>query len=156
MVQPGRLERARIVEDKGKEKGSQVAGDVLSTDPDTLFPLQGALGYDLVQHLFIGEHNLVVEGTSDFTYLTIMSDNMAEERITFARCLVATTDQAFSGVTSDGAIARRVRLNLVPAIASVVRACRYTSLHVSQDLAHRRELPEQQLERGPRRTRARR
>jgi predicted ATPase len=30
MVQPGRLERARIVEDKGKEKGSQITGNVLS------------------------------------------------------------------------------------------------------------------------------
>jgi hypothetical protein len=45
-----------------------------------LFPLQGALGYDLVQHLFIGEHNLVVEGTSDFTYLTVISDNIADGR----------------------------------------------------------------------------
>jgi hypothetical protein len=54
----------------------------MSTDQDTLFPLQGALGYDLVQHLFIGEHNLVVEGTSDFTYLTAISDNMAEGRTT--------------------------------------------------------------------------
>jgi energy-coupling factor transporter ATP-binding protein EcfA2 len=80
MVQPGRLERARIVEDKGKEKGSQVTSNVLSTDPDTLFPLQGALGYDLVQHLFIGESNLVVEGTSDFTYLTVVSDFVPETR----------------------------------------------------------------------------
>ena len=41
-------------------------------------------------------------------------DSYEPERIAFARRLVATTDQAFTGVTSDGAIARRVRLNLVP------------------------------------------
>src|SRR6185437_10550311 len=36
------------------------------------------------------------------------------ERIAFARRLVATTDWAFTGVTSRGAIARRVRLDLEP------------------------------------------
>ena len=36
------------------------------------------------------------------------------ERIAFARRLVATTDQAFTGATSHGAIARLVRLRLVP------------------------------------------
>jgi len=74
MVQPGRLERVRMVEDHGKDEGSTVTSDVLSRDPDTLFPLQGALGYDLVQHLFVAEHNLVVEGTSDYAYLKVISD----------------------------------------------------------------------------------
>ncbi|MHB1194939.1 MAG: AAA family ATPase [Longimicrobiales bacterium] len=76
MVQPGELSRVRLVEDKGQELGSVVSSDVTSTDPDTLFPLQGALGYDLVQHLFIAPHNLVVEGTSDFTYLTTLSAHL--------------------------------------------------------------------------------
>src|SRR6267378_2123910 len=41
-------------------------------------------------------------------------DSYESERIAFARRLVATTDQAFKAVTSRGAIARRVRVNLVP------------------------------------------
>ena len=41
-------------------------------------------------------------------------DSYEPERIAFARRLVATTDRAFTAVTSDGALARRVRLNLVP------------------------------------------
>ncbi len=41
-------------------------------------------------------------------------DSYEPERIAFARRLVTTTDQAFKAVTSRGAIARRVRLNLVP------------------------------------------
>ena len=77
MVQPGHLERVRMVEDKGKAEGSTISSDVLSRDPDTLFPLQGALGYDLVQHLFVAEHNLVVEGTSDYTYLLLLSGFLA-------------------------------------------------------------------------------
>ncbi|HWN58160.1 MAG TPA: FAD-dependent monooxygenase [Methylomirabilota bacterium] len=41
-------------------------------------------------------------------------DSYEPERIKFARRLVATTDQAFIGVTSDGALARLIRLNIVP------------------------------------------
>jgi hypothetical protein len=44
-------------------------------------------------------------------------DTYEPERIAFARRLVATTDRVFTGVTSDGAIARQVRLNIVPALA---------------------------------------
>lgn len=79
MVQPGRLERVRMVEDSGKDHGSTISSDVLSRDPDTLFPLQGALGYDLVQHLFVAEHNLVVEGTSDYAYLKLISDFLSSK-----------------------------------------------------------------------------
>jgi 2-polyprenyl-6-methoxyphenol hydroxylase-like FAD-dependent oxidoreductase len=41
-------------------------------------------------------------------------DSYEPERIAFARRLVATTDRAFTGVTSRGAIARLFRLHLVP------------------------------------------
>jgi 2-polyprenyl-6-methoxyphenol hydroxylase-like FAD-dependent oxidoreductase len=41
-------------------------------------------------------------------------DSFQPERIAFARRLVATTDQAFTGVTSEGAIARALRLHIVP------------------------------------------
>ncbi len=76
MIQPGNLDRVRVVEDKGRDIGATVSTDVTTTDPDTLFPLQGALGYDLVQHLFIAPHNLVVEGPCDFTYLIVLSDHL--------------------------------------------------------------------------------
>ncbi|MGP1680197.1 MAG: ATP-dependent nuclease [Burkholderiales bacterium] len=74
MVQPGKLDRVRLVEDRGRTEGSVVSSDVLMRDRDTLFPLQAALGYDLVQHLFIAENNLAVEGTSDYAYLMVISD----------------------------------------------------------------------------------
>jgi predicted ATP-dependent endonuclease of OLD family len=79
MVQPGNLERVRLVEDRGTERGALVTSDVLTRDRDTLFPLQGALGYDLVQHLFVAENNLVVEGTSDYAYLRTISDYLASK-----------------------------------------------------------------------------
>lgn len=83
MVQPNHLERARIVEEKDRDAGTKITEDVLTTDSDTLFPLQGALGYDLVQHLFIAKNNLILEGTSDFVYLTIISDFLKENKRKF-------------------------------------------------------------------------
>src|SRR6202012_2147317 len=41
-------------------------------------------------------------------------DSYEPERIAFARRLVATTDRAFTGVTSRGTIARRVRMDIMP------------------------------------------
>jgi hypothetical protein len=61
-------------DDHGLERvlGTKVGDDVLSTDRDTLFPLQGALGYDITQSLFLGKHTLLVEGPSDLLYLKTM------------------------------------------------------------------------------------
>jgi hypothetical protein len=47
-------------------------------------------------------------------------DSYEPERIAFARRLVATTDQAFTGVISTSAVARFVRTKALPAIAPVL------------------------------------
>ena len=52
----------------------------------------------------------VVRGAAD----AAMLETYEAERIAFARRLVATTDEAFVGVTSQGAFARIVRLRVVP------------------------------------------
>ena len=83
MVETNRLERVRIVEDKGPELGAQVSTEVLATNPDSLFPLQAALGYDIAQSLFIGPYNVLVEGTSDFTYITTISDHLKMKKRRF-------------------------------------------------------------------------
>lgn len=58
MVEANKLERVRVVEDRTSRENPDIGGKVeteaLSTDPDTLFPLQAALGYDLAQNLFVG------------------------------------------------------------------------------------------------------
>jgi hypothetical protein len=59
--------------------GTKVGDDVLSTDRDTLFPLQGALGYELSQSLFVGEHTLLVEGPSDVLYLQALSEALKKQ-----------------------------------------------------------------------------
>lgn len=78
MVETARLERVRIVEDRGPDTGAVVTQEVLSVTDDSLFPLQAALGYDIAQNLFVGPDNLLVEGTSDYTYLTLISDFLKE------------------------------------------------------------------------------
>jgi len=45
---------------------------------------------------------------------SILLDSYEPERIAFARRLVATTDEAFTGATSRGPIARLIRLRIVP------------------------------------------
>lgn len=76
MVAADELSSVRIVEDgveiKGQRRvpiGTKVREDVLTRDPDTLFPLQGALGYEITQSLFVGKHTLLVEGPGDILYI---------------------------------------------------------------------------------------
>lgn len=61
---------------------SQDTATVVSNDPigdeRTLFPIQTALGYNAAQSLFIGQNNLVVEGVSDFWYISAASDYLNE------------------------------------------------------------------------------
>ena len=78
MVRTANLERVRIVEDQGPDRGSVVSNEAgVCSDPDTLFPLQAALGYDIAHNLFIGNRNILVEGTSDFIYLSALSSHLA-------------------------------------------------------------------------------
>jgi hypothetical protein len=74
----------------------------------------------------------VLRGRADASIL----DTFEPERIAFARRLVATTDQAFTAVTSNGDLARLVRLHivpyLVPALFSANRSRRFLFRTVSQ------------------------
>ena len=81
MVPADKLQRVRIVEDRVDNKktprrsnGTKVTQDVLRVEADTLFPLQGALGYESTQTLYVGEHTLLVEGPSDILYLQALSE----------------------------------------------------------------------------------
>ncbi len=59
------------------ERGTAVTNDPTG-DENTLFPLQSALGYDLTQTLFVGDQTLVVEGVTDYWYLSAMSEHLAD------------------------------------------------------------------------------
>ncbi len=83
MVDPMHFDRIRIVQDRSiepnsdrlsiNEQGTKVITEVLEAIPDSLFPLQGALGYEITQTLFIGPNSLIVEGVSDLLYIQTIS-----------------------------------------------------------------------------------
>lgn len=87
MVDPQNFERVRIVQDLSIEKdnlprekqGSKVIQDVFAATEDSLFPLQGALGYEIHQSLFIGPNSLLVEGPADLLYIRAMSALLERE-----------------------------------------------------------------------------
>lgn len=89
MVDPAHFGRVRIVQDLSiepnadglpeEQQGTQVITDVLKATPDSLFPLQGALGYEIYQTLFIGPNCLVVEGVSDLLYLQTISELLKQK-----------------------------------------------------------------------------
>jgi 2-polyprenyl-6-methoxyphenol hydroxylase-like FAD-dependent oxidoreductase len=70
-------------------------------------------------------------------------DSYQAERIAFARRLVATTDRAFTGVTSSRFIARTVRLNIVPVLMPLLfkfaRVRRFMFRTISQTAVNYRE-----------------
>lgn len=84
MVPAQRLADCRVVEDivdlsepsRPQSLGTKITENVMSTDKDTLFPLQGALGYSVTQSLFVGENSLLVEGPSDILYLEAFSNEL--------------------------------------------------------------------------------
>lgn len=86
MVPTNRLADVRIVEDvvieklgkRPEVKGTKVRSDVLEVNDDTLFPLQGALGYEVTQSLFIGANTWLVEGPSDILYLQVLSQALTK------------------------------------------------------------------------------
>lgn len=72
MIPSEQLKRVRTVLET--DNGSIISDSIQEKDPNTLFPLQAALGYDIAQNLFISPKNLLVEGVSDLIYLQIMSN----------------------------------------------------------------------------------
>lgn len=90
MVPADDLPSVRIVEDRVTSTkpgvwisdGTKVREDVLALDRDTLFPLQGALGYEVTQSLFIGKHTLLVEGPGDIMYLRALSSALGRKNKT--------------------------------------------------------------------------
>jgi len=76
MVRSSELHRVRTVLET--EKGSVVSDSIQEKDPNTLFPLQAALGYNIAQNLYISKKNLLVEGTSDLIFLEAMSGLLEE------------------------------------------------------------------------------
>ena len=73
MVDLTRLDNIYICEEKPKD-GVTVHQDWASAGQDARFTLQAALGLSWSQSLFVGKYNLVVEGVTDFWFLSTFSE----------------------------------------------------------------------------------
>ena len=65
-----------VVEDQRRRRqsiGTKIRADVLTTDPQTNFPIFGAMGFEVTQTLVIGTNTLLVEGPGDILYLQAAS-----------------------------------------------------------------------------------
>ena len=86
MVPIDRFADVRIVEDvidyderqRPVVRGTKVRSDVYRFDQDTIFPLQGALGYEITRQLFLAKNSLLVETPSDILYLYAASQALKE------------------------------------------------------------------------------
>lgn len=83
MVESQHLDRVRTCLETSD--GTMISDSIQEKDPNTLFPLQAALGYDIAQNLFISKNNLLVEGPADLIYLTIFSSLLEEAKRTHLR-----------------------------------------------------------------------
>lgn len=88
MIDPAKFGRVRIVQDLGidakeplpkDQDGTKVLTNVFDATDDSLFPLQGALGYEIQQTLFIGPNSLVVEGPADMLFLRAVSAELERQ-----------------------------------------------------------------------------
>ncbi|MFE9247869.1 AAA family ATPase [Streptomyces sp. NPDC007088] len=73
MVDPDHLQRVRTVVDM-ERGGAKVSSEIFKADEDTAFPLLTAMGVEMTQTLFVGEHTLLLEGPSDLIYLDVLTD----------------------------------------------------------------------------------
>ena len=66
------LQKVRTIADF--QDGSVISEVKNETDPETLFPIQVAIGYDIAQNLLVKKRNLVVESVPDFILLNLFGD----------------------------------------------------------------------------------
>ena len=100
MIDPQGFGYVRIVQDRGidekeplpkEEDGTKVLTNVFDATDDSLFPLQGALGYEIHQTLFVGPNSLIVEGAADLLFLkTVSSEFEREGRTSLSKKWVIT------------------------------------------------------------------
>ena len=112
MVDFTRLDNIYICEEKPQE-GVKVHQDWASAGQDARFTLQAALGLSWSQSLFVGKYNLVVEGVTDFWFLSTFSELLRQAgREGLDEELVITPAGGASKVAYIGTILRGQELHV--------------------------------------------
>ena len=73
----------RDARDRKVSKGTKIRADILTTDPQTNFPVFGAMGFEVTQGLIIAPDTLLVEGPSDILYLQAASAALKKRKRIF-------------------------------------------------------------------------
>lgn len=133
MINPSQFNGVRIVQNNSIEKenfyqsdeenGTKVSADALKAGKDTIFPLQGALGYEITQSLFIGPNCLIVEGVSDMLYLQSVSAFLQS--------------QGFSGLSAKWTITPVGSISKVSTFVSLLRYQKDLNIAVLLDYSHK-------------------
>lgn len=111
MVETEHLDRVRTCFET--EEGSIISDSIQEKDPNTLFPLQAALGYDIAQNLFVSKNNLLVEGPADLIYLTVISSILeAEKRVFLNDAITIVPVGGLDKVTTFISLLRGSKLNV--------------------------------------------
>ncbi|MBB3042500.1 AAA family ATPase [Nocardioides soli] len=132
MIDSSNLLSCRTVEDvtagDGEVLGTKVNSEVLKANGDTLFPLRAALGYDISQSLFVGEHTLLVEGPSDLLYIQWASQTLdaagrvgLDHRWTVTPCGGITKVPSFLALFSGNNLHVAVLADLADGVRNKVR-----------------------------------
>jgi predicted ATP-dependent endonuclease of OLD family len=112
MIDFARLDNIHVAEDVAKQ-GTKVHKNWATADKDARFTLQAALGLSWSQSLFVGQYNLVVEGVTDFWFLTTISNMLKEAgRIGLDEQLVVTPVGGASKAAYVGTILHGQKLNV--------------------------------------------
>jgi len=112
MVESDHLDRVRTCLET--EEGTIISDTIQEKDPNTLFPLQAALGYDIAQNLFVSKNNLLVEGPADLIYLTVLSSILeTEKRTSLKENITIVPVGGLDKVTTFISLLRGSKLNVV-------------------------------------------
>jgi predicted ATP-dependent endonuclease of OLD family len=112
MVETEHLNRVRTCFET--EGGTIISDSIQEKDPNTLFPLQAALGYDIAQNLFISKNNLLVEGPADLIYFTVISSILeAEKRTSLKENITIVPVGGLDKVSTFISLLRGSKLNIV-------------------------------------------
>ena len=112
MVETEHLDRVRTCFET--EGGTTISDSIQEKDPNTLFPLQAALGYDIAQNLFISKNNLLVEGPADLIYFTVISSILeAEKRTSLKDNVTIVPVGGLDKVSTFISLLRGSKLNIV-------------------------------------------
>jgi len=113
LIDGSHFERVRTVFLSGNSPQKAVVSEDLQAtdDPDTLFPLQAALGYSIAQSLFLSRWTLIVEGLTEFWLLRALHS-----------CLLTLKDG--DALTEGIAILPAGGTALIAPLGSIVRGSR--------------------------------